>query len=139
MTVRRRRLLLVDDAPHVARVVARILAEAGHEVEVRGTGRAALERLAQGPPFDAALLDLGLPDVEAIDLIAEIRSRTPALPLLALSGCDAVEARRILDGQGIGFLAKPFAMDALIGRVGALLDAGPAHDLPAEALTSPSL
>lgn len=130
MTARRRRLLLVDDAPHVARVVARILAEVGHEVEVHATGRAALARLAEGQPFDAALLDLGLPDVEGIDLIAEIRARRPALPLLALSGCDAVEARRLLDGHGIGFLAKPFALDALIGRVGALLEGQP-PDTPA--------
>jgi len=122
-----RRVLVVDDEPHIG-VVLRIQLEArGYEFSLArtlGEARALLSDTASPP--DAVLLDLHLPDGSGLDLLAELR-RSPAtrrLPVLVLTG-DGDETVLVTTGAlGAGVLTKPFSPSKLTARLGEMLDEG---------------
>jgi DNA-binding response OmpR family regulator len=101
--------------------VSRALARAGFIVDTFGTcadGRAALSLI----PYDAAILDLGLPDGDGLTLLASTRSSGRGIPILILTARDTVEDRVCgLDAGADDYLVKPFAMSELIARTKALL------------------
>jgi DNA-binding response OmpR family regulator len=115
------RLLIVEDETRIAELVEEALARAGFAVDAVHTytdARAALETTS----YDAAIVDLGLPDGDGLSLLGELRGRRNLTPVLVLTARDAVEDRvRGLDSGADDYLVKPFAVTELIARTKALL------------------
>jgi DNA-binding response OmpR family regulator len=115
------RLLLVEDDTALARGIAAALAQSGYGVSLAPTAAAALE-LARSAEFEIGVLDLGLPDRDGIDLLADLRAEGIAFPILVLSARDALNDRiRGLDTGADDYLVKPFALGELEARLRALL------------------
>ena len=112
----RARLLAVDDEPAILRFLRTGLG-ATHEVVTASSGAAALELLAAGD-IDLMLLDLGLPDMDGLDLIATVRASGAMLPIIVLSSRHDERTKvEALDLGADDYLAKPFGMEELIARV----------------------
>lgn len=114
------RVLVVDDDPIIVRTLRINLRARGLEVEGVGTGTDALSSLADAPA-DLVILDLGLPDIDGLDVLRRIRA-TSGTPVIVLSARyesdDKVEA---LDEGADDYVTKPFGMDELMARVRAAL------------------
>ncbi len=110
------RVLVVDDEPGLARALAINLRARRYEVDVASDGRAALDLAAHAHP-DVVVLDLGLPDMDGIEVIHGLRGWTQ-VPIIVLSarqtGEDKVEA---LDAGADDYVMKPFGMDELLARL----------------------
>ncbi|RUL85841.1 PAS domain S-box protein [Tautonia sociabilis] len=110
------RILVVDDSEDIRRVTARLLSWSGHEVRTAADGRTALEVAATFRP-EVALLDLGLPDLDGIELIGRLRSfdGLEGLIAVAVTGRDSAEDReRALRSGFDHFVVKPLDVDAVI-------------------------
>ena len=119
------KVLVVDDDPGVRLLVVRRLQKAGYRVrEASGAGEAREQIAAHGAP-DAVVLDVGMPDVDGFELLAEIRDHVdePELPAVFLSA--QVEAPEIAHGRSLGaaYLTKPFVATALLSTLERLLAA----------------
>ena len=79
------RILIVDDEPHVAELIARSLAREGHAPSVAHSGDEALQLIHGGEP-DALFLDISMPGMNGLDVLAEVRRRRPALPVVVITG-----------------------------------------------------
>jgi DNA-binding response OmpR family regulator len=115
------RLLVVEDEARIAEILGLALERAGFVVDVVSLCADAREALSV-TAYDAAILDLGLPDGDGIRLLEELRSIGNRTPILVLTARDAVEDR--VSGLNTGaddYLVKPFAMTELIARTKALL------------------
>lgn len=118
------KILLVEDDAGIARFVQRGLEANGYSVEWQTLGRRARPRLASGL-FDAAILDLGLPDADGRDLCREARGGGHDLPILMLTARTELEDK--LEGFRCGaddYLPKPFAMDELLARLAVMVHRG---------------
>lgn len=115
------RLLVVEDEARITEVLRIALGRAGFAIDAVTTvadARAAFPLV----PYDAVILDLGLPDGDGLDLLTELRRAGSFVPVLVLTARDAVEARVTgLDAGADDYLVKPFAMVELIARTKALL------------------
>jgi uncharacterized protein (TIGR02266 family) len=129
---RRLRLLVVEDNPHVARLIQDGFAESSRfpdvtfEFEIARDGREALTALT-GPPFDAAIVDMYMPVIDGAKLIAQIRAdpRSRALPVLAVSaGGEAARADALAAGADL-FLDKPMRLRQIIESMAALVGLRP--------------
>jgi DNA-binding response OmpR family regulator len=115
------RVLVVEDEERIAEILRAALAQAGFAIDAVACCGDAREALAVNP-YDAVVLDLGLPDGDGIDLLREWRSHHASLPILILTARDAIEDRvRGLDTGADDYLVKPFAIVELIARIKALL------------------
>jgi two-component system, OmpR family, response regulator MprA len=115
------RILIVDDDPAVASSLGRALRLDGYDVDDADSGRAALEALALTPP-DAVILDLGLPDIDGLEVCRRLRATGDDTPVLMLTARDAVNDRvQGLDAGADDYLVKPFALAELLARLRALL------------------
>jgi two-component system response regulator TctD len=115
------RILLVEDEPSLGTWLSRALASAGIMVEWVDSGRTALAAAAAGA-HDAIVLDLGLPDRDGQDVLADIRRRDPHIPTLILTARDSIaEKVRAFHTGADDFLAKPFALEELQVRLQALV------------------
>ena len=104
------RLLVVDDEPMVRTVTTKLLRLRGHEVEEADGGPAALDVLAEGPPFDLVVTDLSMPEMSGRELASAIRQRYAGLPVLLLTGDTDAAA----DSEDVAAVVKkPFQLDAL--------------------------
>jgi two-component system, OmpR family, response regulator MprA len=115
------RLLVVDDDRALRDVLRRTLTLAGYEVRLAESGAGALAEVASGVP-DAMVLDIGLPDIDGLDVCRLLRREGNRVPVLMLTARDAVSDR--IDGLDAGaddYLVKPFDIDELKARVRALL------------------
>jgi DNA-binding response OmpR family regulator len=115
------KILVVEDERKVAQFVAQALREQSYTARVADTCRAARDALAD-EPFAAVVLDLGLPDGDGLDLLAEWRRDGFNEPVLILSARDAVQDR--IRGLNLGaddYLPKPFSVDELVARIRSLL------------------
>jgi DNA-binding response OmpR family regulator len=118
------RVLLIEDEARIVELLSTALSRAGFVVDTFGTCADGGEALAL-TPYDAAILDLGLPDGDGLALLAAARSSGNDVPILVLTARDAVEDRvRGLDTGADDYLVKPFAMEELVARVDALLRRG---------------
>jgi len=123
------RVLVVEDDAGMASVLARGLDEGGYAVDVAGTGTDALW-LAVENDYDALVLDIGLPDVDGLTVLARLRAAGRWAPVLLLTARDAVSDRvRGLDVGADDYLTKPFAYPELLARIRALIRRG-AHERP---------
>ena len=115
------RLLIIEDEARIAEILNSALARAGFAVDAVGSygdGKAALAV----NPYDAVILDLGLPDGDGLVLLKEMRRAGNTVPVLVLTARDAVDQRVAgLDGGADDYLIKPFAIAEVIARIKALL------------------
>ena len=110
------RILLVDDEVSIQRALAPLLRSRGYDVEVAGSGAGALKAFGLRTP-DLMVLDLGLPDLEGVEVCRRVRatSRLPILVLSARSGdADKVAA---LDLGADDYVTKPFSPEELLARI----------------------
>src|SRR5256885_9025046 len=115
------RLLVVEDEPRISELIKAALERAEFVVDTVRLRADAREALAN-TPYDAAILDLGLPDGDGLQLLTELRPAGIRIPILILTARDAVEHRVLgLDAGADDYLVKPFAMSELIARTKALL------------------
>ncbi|MBK7858259.1 MAG: response regulator transcription factor [Archangiaceae bacterium] len=114
------RLLVVDDEPKMLRMLARGLSEEGHQVDVCDHGQAALQQ-ALDVPYDAVVLDWGLPDLDGVALLREWRRRGLTAPVLLLTARGSTgEKVTGLRAGADDYLVKPFDFDELVARLEAL-------------------
>jgi two-component system OmpR family response regulator len=117
----RMRVLLVEDDATIAEFVANGLREAGFVVERAADGRSGLQK-ASAEPFDAAIVDVMLPQMDGLTLIDALRARGVRTPVLILSAKRTVDDRvRGLQAGGDDYLTKPFDFAELLARVQALI------------------
>ncbi len=113
------RVLVVDDDPTLLRALTINLRARRYEVEQAATGRAALRAAAAG--VDVVVLDLGLPDLDGVDVVAGIRGWSQ-VPIIVLSAREAQSAKvDALDAGADDYVTKPFGMDELLARIRAAL------------------
>ncbi len=114
-------VLIVEDAVRLADTLRRGLCEDGFVAEVAGSGRVALQRCAENP-FDAVILDLGLPDIDGLEVLATLRQLGWSGPVLVLTARDAVASRvEALDRGADDYVVKPFSYEELVARLRALV------------------
>jgi DNA-binding response OmpR family regulator len=115
------RLLIVEDEVRIAELVRGGLTRAGFAVDTAGTAADAIAALEIGS-YDAAVLDLGLPDGDGLDVLTQARRSGRTIPFLLLTARDTVDDRVLgLNAGADDYLIKPFAMDELVARTKALL------------------
>lgn len=118
------RILVAEDDAALAEFLTRRLQQEQFAVNVVGDGTEA-QRLAADQPYDLVLLDLNLPGAAGLDVLRNIRSVKPELPVLFVTGAAQVEDRvRSLDAGADDFVAKPFAFVELAARIRAVLRRG---------------
>ena len=123
MRVTAKSILVVEDELKVAEAIQAGLRLEGYDVALARTGEDGL-RAAAGP-FDLVVLDLMLPGCDGLDVLARVRARGCAVPVLVLTARDTIEDR--VDGLDAGaddYLVKPFAFPELVARIRALLRRG---------------
>jgi two-component system, OmpR family, KDP operon response regulator KdpE len=122
------RILAVDDEPQILRALATNLRARGYEIDLAQTGQAALAIAARKHP-DVVVLDLGLPDLDGVEVIQGLRGWT-SVPIIVLSVRDAERDKvAALDAGADDYVTKPFGMDELLARLrAALRRAAPAEE-----------
>ena len=125
------RLLVVDDEPGLRKALAINLRARGYEVVLAADGRSALTTASREPP-DAVVLDLGLPDIDGVEVIEGLRGWTQ-VPIIVLSARTGEPDKVVaLDAGADDYVTKPFGMDELLARLRAALRRRPeAEDVPA--------
>ena len=106
------RILIIEDDAAIADAIVAALTRAGHAVDRLTSGRQA-DAALQAHPYDLIVLDLGLPEVDGVELLKRLRARADAVPVLVAT------AREALDADD--YLVKPFALSEFEARVRALL------------------
>lgn len=123
------RVLLVEDDARMADSADRYLRNAGFAVDVAPDGKRALQ-LAELNAYDAVVLDLGLPDVDGLEVCRRLRRAKSPLRIVMATARDAVEARIAgLDTGADDYIVKPYALGELVARLRAVLRR-PADALP---------
>ena len=111
------RVLLVEDEVEIRSFLARSLAETGYSVSAAQNGKEA-QRLAVDGEYDALVVDLGLPDMDGMELITRLRAQGVEAPVMILSARRSVDDRvRGLEQGGDDYLTKPFALAELLARL----------------------
>jgi two-component system KDP operon response regulator KdpE len=113
------RVLVVDDEPQILRALRINLRVRHYEVSVAADGSQALAEAAKHPP-DVVILDLGLPDLDGVEVIQGLRGWTSA-PIIVLSGrADSTDKVAALDAGADDYVTKPFGMEELLARIRAV-------------------
>ncbi|PWJ52791.1 DNA-binding response regulator, OmpR family, contains REC and winged-helix (wHTH) domain [Quadrisphaera granulorum] len=120
-----KRVLLVEDDSAISEPLARALVREGYDVDVQHDGAGAIG--AAGRSLDLVVLDLGLPDMDGLDVARRLRADGLAVPILVLTArADEVDLVVGLDAGADDYVAKPFRLAELLARVRALLRRGDA-------------
>jgi two-component system KDP operon response regulator KdpE len=126
------RILVVDDEAQLVRALAINLHARGYEVHTATTGADALAEAARTPP-DLVVLDLGLPDMDGLDVVAGLRGWT-AVPIVVLSAREGQHDKvAVLDTGADDYVTKPFGMDELLARIRAALRRAAPSDVEGQA------
>jgi two-component system KDP operon response regulator KdpE len=125
----RQRILVVDDEPPIVRMVAANLRARGYEVLTASTGKAALGSAETSPP-DVVILDLGLPDLDGLEVLERLRAWSQ-VPVIVLTAADD-ERRKViaLDAGADDYVTKPFGIGELLARVRVALRRSRGPDRP---------
>ena len=114
------KILVIDDEPPIRKLLRMGLSTQNYEVLEAANGKAGLELLAQKP--DLVILDLGLPDIQGLELLRTIRSRNEGVTIVVLSSRgDEAGKVQALDLGADDYVSKPFGMDELLARMRAAL------------------
>ena len=128
-------VLVVDDEPQIVRTLTINLRARDYEVESAGDGRSALQVMQERTP-DVVVLDLGLPDMDGVQVLQQIRTSSQ-VPVVVLSARqesdDKVEA---LDAGADDYVTKPFGMDEFLARIRAAVRRGPSDAADAPVVTT---
>jgi two-component system, OmpR family, KDP operon response regulator KdpE len=112
-------VLVIDDEPQILRALRINLRVRQYDVHTAGSAGEALELAARHPP-DLVILDLGLPDLDGVEVIHGLRGWTDA-PIIVLSGrADSTDKVEALDAGADDYVTKPFGMDELLARMRAV-------------------
>ena len=129
-------VLIVDDDPELRDVLGKMLVKAGYLVEQATDGPEALERLAVGE-FDAVLLDINLPSMNGLDVLAQIRAMLRPPLVVVMTGDDTpgpmIEAVRL---QAYRFLRKPFPLRTIVEAMDDAMATAPRAGLPIEVVSA---
>ncbi len=116
-------VLLVDDEDGVRAVLSLLLRRRGYRVVEATDGSEALELYVANPTaFSVMLVDLSMPHMDGASFLAAVRSMNAVQPVIAMSGYDLKEARRVIGSEAIaGYLQKPFSPEQLFELIGSAL------------------
>jgi two-component system KDP operon response regulator KdpE len=115
------KVLVVDDEPPIRKLLRMGLSTQGYEILEAPNGRTALEFLVQNHP-DLIILDLGLPDIQGLDLLRTMRAQNERVPIVVLSSRSDEGAKvEALDHGADDYVTKPFGMEELLARMRAAL------------------
>lgn len=121
------RVLLVEDEPTTSKSIEMMLTHANMNVYSTDTGEECME-LAKLYDYDLILLDLGLPDIDGLEVLRQVRLSRVDTPILILTGADDTDSK--LKGFGFGaddYLTKPFHRDELVARIHAIVRRSKGH------------
>ena len=114
------KVLVVDDEPPIRKLLRVGLTTQGYDILDAPNGKTALELIAQKP--DLIILDLGLPDIDGLELLRRLREMNESVPIVVLSSRDAEGAKvQALDLGADDYVTKPFGMEELLARIRAAL------------------
>jgi two-component system, OmpR family, KDP operon response regulator KdpE len=114
------RVLVIDDEPPIRKLLRMGLSAEGYQVIEAPSGKAALEQIPQKP--DLIILDLGLPDMQGLDLLRTMRERNEGVPIVVLSSrADETAKVQALDFGADDYVTKPFGMNELLARIRAAM------------------
>jgi DNA-binding response OmpR family regulator len=117
-------ILLVDDDPQVRRTLRVALERIGHRVVPAENGLDGARRAREGG-VDLAIVDIHMPDMDGLELLAQLRATCPTLPVIMMSGGDQTRNLSLLDDAKLlgasAALAKPFSLDELYTQVATVL------------------
>ena len=128
------RVLVVDDEPSLAELLASVLRYEGWDIQTAGDGKTAVRAAREFRP-DAVILDVMLPDISGIEVLSRLRAELPHVCVLFLTARDAVEDRIAgITAGGDDYVTKPFSLEEVLARLRGLLRraglAGPAAAAP---------
>jgi CheY-like chemotaxis protein len=130
------RVLIVDDDRPLRFAVAALLQDAGYATDQAGDGPEALRKL-QEHGADLMLLDIGLPGMSGLDVLAQARGLSPAPRVVIMTADDTPETLlRAVRGQAHRYVRKPTPPGKIVGVVGDVLAASPAAALPIEVVSA---
>lgn len=112
------RILLVDDDAAVRFLVQEMMRSQGYEVETVDTAEEALDRAERDRPYDVVVTDASMPGMSGVELVGQLRARSPGLRILVMSGHPGRTLSQLGD---LPFLAKPFTAQDLSRRLGEIL------------------
>lgn len=119
-------LLVIEDDPRLSRLLKRLLEDDRHVVELATDGRSGLEIAEDAPGIECVILDIGLPDIDGLEVARRIRASGSDVQILMLTARDTVGDRVTgLDAGADDYLVKPFAFEELSARLRALGRRGP--------------
>jgi two-component system copper resistance phosphate regulon response regulator CusR len=122
------RILVVEDEPVAANVLAKGLREHAYAVDIAADGSAALEQIGI-TDYDLVILDVLLPRINGLELCRRLRTDASAVPILMLTARGGLDQRvEGLDAGADDYLSKPYHFPELLARVRALLRRGPAFE-----------
>ena len=127
------RILIIEDEPDIASFLEKGLTAAGHATMVIGDGREA-GAIARDDAFDLALLDLGLPGLDGMSVLRQIRARGEQMPVIILTARDELDSTLAgFEGGANDYVTKPFRFEEVLARVSVRLaeaarsDVGPSQ------------
>ena len=114
------KILVVDDEPNIAELLSAALSFEGYQVGVAATGAEALEQVRTFRP-NLVMLDVMLPDFDGTEVCKRLRNQGEQMPIVFLTARDTVQDK--VEGLSMGddYVTKPFSIDELMARVGAIL------------------
>jgi two-component system KDP operon response regulator KdpE len=116
MTATSNKVLVIDDEPPIRKLLQIGLSTQGYKVIEASNGKAALNLLSQNPGL--IVLDLGLPDIDGLELLRKIRGRNVSIPIMVLSGREEEYCKvEALDLGAYDYVTKPFGMNELLARI----------------------
>jgi DNA-binding response OmpR family regulator len=118
-------LLVIEDDPRLSRLLKRLLEDDRHLVEVARDGATGLELAEDAPGIECIILDVGLPDINGLEVARRLRADGSDIPILMLTARDTVGDRVTgLDAGADDYLVKPFAFEELSARLRAMARRG---------------
>jgi len=113
-------VVIIEDEQRIRELVARVLADRGHDVETSSTAMGGLQAVVRSVP-DLVILDMGLPDLDGSELLKMIRAVTDVPIIVATARSEDRDIVRTLDAGADDYLVKPFSVEQLEARVRAVL------------------